>query len=314
MISSKALGWVRFGVALAIILGAWLTVVLFPSEAQGLVNGDFEDGWYYWHGNPTKHVPEGWTPFFAPWEREPEFKRAMGELFPDRVYEGNSAAQWFNNYGVGTGGLYQQVQVQSGSAVTFAAEVQAWSSMQDNPALQTGGSYWTWVGIDPTGGGDWNADTVKWSLGVKHGPPPDLGSYEWAYQAVGTTAQENVVTVFVKGRGEWAAKHNDCQVDAARLEVVCPWAPTPTVVATPTATPTATPIATPMVTITIVPTIEPTPTISPTPNPYELEAMNERILFLETAMEWAMERIAALEDVVQTIKDGAAAFCDLIGR
>lgn len=252
------IGMIRWAVAIAILAAVVLALLVFPSKGQGpLLNGDFEDGWFYQGGMNTKYTPSDWSGFWAPWEREPEFKRAAGELFPERVYDGSSAAQWFTTWGVHTAGLYQQVAVPKGSEVTFSAHVQAWTSTQDNPALQTGGSYWTWVCIDPTGGTDWHSADVVCSEGVKHGPPPDLGSYEWAYQQITVIAEADYVTVFVKGHGEWAAKHNDCQVDACALQVVVPAAPTPIATATPWPTWTPTlpePTFTPVVAETAVPT------------------------------------------------------------
>lgn len=316
MLSDKAM--FRVGVAILIVLGAFLIGYPFPSSAQGpLVNGDFEDGWYYYWGWGTKRVPEGWTPYWKPTgpEREPEFKEGRGDLFPRRVHSGARSAQWFTWSGTHIGGLYQEVQVAPGSVVSASAYFQAWTSSCDDPSSNYGGSYWTRIGIDPTGGTDWAADTVVWSPAVKHGPAPDVGSYEWTYQEVEAMALGSNVTVFLRGDAEWAVTHNDCQVDDVVIEVAGP-------VATPTATPTSiptpflTPTPTPNPTATTAPIAIPseTPSIEPTPtsNPCDWETMQERILFLETALDWAMSRLDALEAQWQTLKGATTTLGEIL--
>lgn len=312
-----AIGIIRWFIALAIVGAVILTLLAFPSKGQGpgIVNGDFEGEWYYYWGWGTKRVPEGWTPFWDPAQREPEFKEGRGDLFPQRAHGGDRSAQWFNWSGVGTGGLWQQVDVAPGSTVTASAWLQAWTSSHDDPSRNRNGSYWTWIGIDPTGGTDWKGDAVVWSPRVKHYDAPGVNSYDWVRQGITAVAEGDAVTVFVKGQGEWAVTHNDCMVDDVTIEVdgpeptATPW---PTETALPTATPTGT--ANP----TIMPTATPTPSFTPIPTPtvepttWEQEAMLQRIVTLETAMDWAMQRIAALEAMIEKIQDAATTFGQIL--
>ena len=106
--------WLRpIPVLLALLLA--LVVAHRPVTAQQnlLRNPGFEGSYNPWSGiNEIQMAPE-WTPWWVedpghnpPYFR-PEYKRADGALFPNRVYEGSSAQQYFTFSASHIAGFYQ---------------------------------------------------------------------------------------------------------------------------------------------------------------------------------------------------------------
>ena len=155
--------------------------------------------------------------------------------------------------------------VGSGSTVTLSACAQAWSSDQNDPSRSYLGSYWTWIGIDPTGGTNWTAGEIVWSPQVKHWDAEGYNSYDWVQHEVTATAASYTVTLFLKGQAEWALTNNNAYFDAVSLGVIP--VPTQTPIPTETPTPTLTPTETltPTLTPTDTPTLTPTETETPVP-------------------------------------------------
>jgi hypothetical protein len=181
--------------------------------------------------------------------------------------------------------MYQQVfNVTPGQHYRFSIWAQVWSSSEDepntsvlpaNPHLQ--------IGIDPTGNWDPGSPNIVWS------PEASMSSIidQWALLNAEATAQNDIVTVFMRTNPDFANKHNDMYWDQASLEAVGPPEPTPL---PPTATP-GPPTATPPVTNTILPTSTPvppqpsdtpTPTIEPTATATTRAAETERPTTLPT--------------------------------
>lgn len=204
------------------------------------------EGWELWynpdHICPTaalarmapEYVPATCNP--ASYNVRPEYK---GETGTDRVRSGAAAQKFFTNYSTHTAGFYQVVRnVPLHRWVTFSIWVQTWSSDLDDPGYSMmPGQYHTSVGIDPTGGRDWSAKTIRWSK-------PYVRHDEWVHLQVSAYTESTEITVWARAGQDWPVKHNDSYWDDAAL-VVIEAAPTPTPTDTPTPTPAPTPAATP---------------------------------------------------------------------
>jgi hypothetical protein len=277
------------------ILALLLLAALAPidgSQAQGanlLANPGFEGRFEAWSGINEIQVAPGWTPWWfedpgrdLPYFR-PEYKRADAGAFPYRVFEGGSAQQWFTFHASHLAGMYQQVfNVTPGQRYRFTIWAQVWSSSEDdpfnsvnpaNPRLR--------IGIDPSGNWQAGASTVTWSAEA-----PMSGIIDrWHQMSLEATAENTVITVFMRTNPDFANKHNDTYWDNASLvavEAPAPTAPPPTAtpdqptatVAAPTATasPAATATAAPP-TARVQPTREtptataPAPSATPEPSP-----------------------------------------------
>ena len=257
-----------------------LTLVLMPlasptpaalADCPGniLANPGFEEG-FSERGAGEVTVANGWTPFWDPGplsigghecgNMRPEFKGEDGARYGyRRIHEGHWAQKWFNSYGHHRAGIYQQVNVATGSKLSFSAWVEAWSSQADDPAISTDGGYTAKIGIDPTGGTDRNSPNVVWS--------PDSQPLDtWVQLKVEATAKAGTITVFLFGEPQWCLKHNDVYFDDTCLVAQAP-PPPPTARPQPTNTPA--PTNTPEPTPTDTPPPSPTPTDTPeaTPTP-----------------------------------------------
>jgi hypothetical protein len=175
------------------------------------------------------YAPNGWAPW---WDRKavrPEWKDATLEIDARRVHTGGHAAQWFNNYAVHTGGIYQRIMgLQPGSTLTLSAWVQAFSSGKDD-FEHSDGRYRMRIGIDPYGGVDPESADVVWSNGGNAIQPYDA----YVLVAVSTVARSDRATVFVWGQAEWALKHNNAYVDDVVLMASAEPGPTPGPTPTP---------------------------------------------------------------------------------
>ena len=228
-----------------------------------LPNASFEDG-FSTRSVGEIEVANGWTPFWQDgpfasdgYNLRPEYKPEDASRYGTRrVHGGNFSQKFFTTFGTHKAGLWQRVGVPKDSQCTFSIWVQAWSSTESNPGTSDGGQYRTYVGIDPTGGTDWNTPNIVWS-------EANVVLDEWAQITVDTRAQADAITVFVKGEAEWRVKHNDSYWDDACLTIIRPTPrPTNTPKATNTPTITPTPTNTPLPTATMTPTATPTPIMS----------------------------------------------------
>jgi hypothetical protein len=257
----------------------------FAAQAGNMLqNPGFEGGFQAWNGIPEVQVAANWTPWW--WEDpdhnpayfRPEYKRALASIYPRRVLGGESAQQWFTFYASHVAGMYQQVfNVAPGQRYRFSVWAQVWSSTEDNPGQSISpANPHLQIGIDPTG--NWNAGgpTVIWS-----GEAPMSGVIDqWGLMTVEATAENNVITVFMRTNPDFANKHNDMYWDNAALEAVQPPLPTappsPTpgpATNTPAVEPSATPANTATPTVTDTPAATITETVSPTAMPSPTETM-----------------------------------------
>ncbi len=203
-----------------------------PAQEENLLkNPGFEGRFQTWNGNSEIQVAANWTPWW--WENSehdppyfrPEFKRAQAAFYPNRVLSGESAQQWFTFHASHVAGMYQQVfNVRSGQLYRFTIWTQVWSSVEDNPYSSVfPANPHLQVGIDPTG--FWNAGSpdVIWS-----GEAPMSGIIDqWGQVSVEGRAQDNIITVFMRTRPEFANKHNDMYWDNATLVAISSSPPTP---------------------------------------------------------------------------------------
>jgi hypothetical protein len=149
--------------------------------------------------------------------------------------------------------------VPAGAVVTLSAWGQAWSSDKDDSKVSNNGVYELSVGIDPTGGTDFNSSNIVWS--------PRNGTLDqWVELKVQAKAQAGQVTIYLRGDAAYRLKHNDAYFDDVCLTYV---APTPRPTARPQATDTPAPTDTPEPTTApeSTPTEEPSPTPEPTATP-----------------------------------------------
>ncbi len=223
--------------------GAQPTTVSEPvtppaSTGHGLINGDFEGRFGYSGGVKELYVAEGWEPFYVDkptcryndaqphYDYRPEYKRAGEEAVgPKRAVSGHSQ-QWFTTYAGHRAGIRQQVSraldmvtnrerdIAPGDVVQFLADMQSWHDNKGgDPRISKDGQYIKRVGIDPTGGTDWQAPTVVWS-------EDNLTNDQWVLVSVEAVAKAPTVTVFVYGEPVWAFRDNNCYVDNAEVCVI----------------------------------------------------------------------------------------------
>lgn len=233
-----------------------------PTPIPGhALHDSFEGGWSHWGGVPELYVPDGWHPYWrqrtpsdgAGFYFRPEYKRTTRS---ERVFDGWQAAQWFNTYATHIGGLQRSVYVGEGQTITASAWAMAWSSIYDDPEVSWGGSYRLAIGVDPTGGNDpWSPD-IMWS---DPGTPGWKVHDEWAYLDVTVQAENDHVTVYLRGDAEWPVKHNDAYFDEVWVTYTGEVPPTPVATRTPTTTEVLT------VTPTATATARPTRTATPAP-------------------------------------------------
>ena len=222
---------------------------------NALVNPGFEEG-FSDRGAGEVSIGNGWFPWWQDgpgqtdgFNRRPEYKPEDANRYgARRIHSGTFAQKQFTTFSTHHSGVYQQVQVAVASQLTFSCWVQVWSSQHHDPdSVVDPGNYRVWVGIDPTGGTDWNSANIVWS--EEH-----MGYNTWLRPEVRAVAQAGTITVFLKGQPEYRVKFNDSYWDDACLTVV-----------RPTPRPTNTPEDTPTPTESPTPESSPTPTNTPTP-------------------------------------------------
>ncbi|MGD2079261.1 MAG: hypothetical protein PVH18_12815 [Chloroflexota bacterium] len=234
----------------------------YLQQGNLLQNPGFEGRFRAWNSIPEVQVAAKWTPWW--WEDpdhnpayfRPEYKQALAAVFPKRVLSGESAQQWFTFHASHVAGMYQQIfDVTPGQRYRFSIWAQVWSSSEDNPHQSVlPANPHLQIGIDPTGNWSASAPTVLWS-----GEAPMSGVIDqWGLMTLEATAENNIITVFMRTNPDFANKHNDMYWDNAGLEAVAP-AP-PTAPPSPTAAPaTNTPTTTSTSPLTDTPAATDTP-------------------------------------------------------
>jgi len=221
------------------------TPAVESSVGPNLLSNPSFEGEYHAY-DPTPEIPDcpwgvcdtaktaaGWTPYWRshnigdlPWIiNMPEFEEeGRQHTDPERVRDGEKSQSYFKLNSTFEAGIYQQVSVTPGQTYCFSAWGHSWSA-QDSPGpdgdAYTGpedGRFRQRVGIDPTGGTNWQSANIVWgNLRIQ----PDF----YAPFYVTATAQAESVTAYVYGQPEWAVKHNDAYWDDAYLGEVAPVLP-----------------------------------------------------------------------------------------
>ncbi len=254
--------------ALVVALGLVQSTQARQAPVNLIRNPGFEGEYSSWNYVNEAQVAPEWTPWWrnrteadppATFFR-PEYKKADGYIYPNRVRSGAAAQQWFTFYSSHQAGMYQQVfNVTPGVRYRFTIWAQVWSSVKDNPDYSTEPAYPNLqVGIDPTGYWDPWQSTVVWS-----------GTYAfydtWGQLSVEAVAQKDTITVFMRSQPEFTVKHNDMYWDDAELVAVGTGAlPAATPTRKPAGTPTQMPAGTPAPSPTLG-TPKPTATCAPPP-------------------------------------------------
>ena len=167
----------------------------------------------------TAQMAPGWTPWWRSHDpadddwiiRMPEYKPAS-PVFTDpvRVRTGDAAQQYFTFFSTHEAGFYQQVTVTPGFEYCFSIWGHSWSAQDDDDAYSgpEDGILMQKVGVDPTGGTDWQSPDITWT--------EPITQYDvYGQFAVTATAQAPTITVFVYSQPSYPVKHNDVYWDDA---------------------------------------------------------------------------------------------------
>lgn len=166
-------------------------------------------------------LPADWHPWWRDTPRtenwmniQPEYVPSLPHEQPPRVRSGEKSQHYFSFWSTHEGGLYQQVTAVPNGTYCFQVWGHAWSSRTTLPGYLSDpndhGSLFQRVGIDPTGGTDWQSPNVIWSDGRMQYDA--FGRF-----AVEAVAQAETITVFLASRADVPVKHNDVYWDDALL-------------------------------------------------------------------------------------------------
>ncbi len=234
--------------ALAVLIGATVLAgapapqaALAAPAAQGelLTNPGFEEPYYRiatQEGGGA--IATGWTAWWyndpGPDYSVPEYEIAPISRDPYRVHSGAAAQQIFRPSVLWKAGVYQRVEVPANARLRFSAFVHTWATFcikrtneegkkedycdpRDSNVGNANPSYLR-VGIDPTGGEDWQSPSIVWS--------PEYNIHDNYEQiAVEATAQGSTVTVFTYSTFFYPAVINNTYWDDASLVVIGQGAP-----------------------------------------------------------------------------------------
>lgn len=169
------------------------------ANAQALVNGQFVTPYAYIDYNTA--VANGWNHFRA--YQSPQFKQSDSEQMPGGPGGQVSCQQIWADWSAFDAGVYQRI---SGCTVGQRYVATGWflsicqhgisippETYQDGKILQK-------IGIDPTGGTDWNSSNIVWSW-------TDPLDRRWRELRVSALAQSTTVTVFARTQNTLAL-HN----------------------------------------------------------------------------------------------------------
>lgn len=171
------------------------------------------------------HMPAGWHPRWLPdgteeWIIMPEYTASTADqVNPDRVRSGEKSLHYWSFWTRHESAVHQQVTAVPGATYCFSVWGHAWSDRNSNDWYsatpdrpQDDGQLYQKVGIDPTGGTDWQSSTVIWGEARKQ--------YDYFGEfAITATAQAEQITVFFWSRAEVPVKHNEVYWDDAFLAV-----------------------------------------------------------------------------------------------
>lgn len=220
---------------LALLLLTGVLTVLAGGNGNLVENESFEGQYSAYippNGHPdcpagiciTAQMAPNWTPWWRSHDpndpdwiiRMPEYKPA-DPIFndPPRVRTGQAAQQLFTFFSTHEAGFLQKVPVFPGFTYQFQIWGHSWSAQDDDDAYSgpQDGKLYQKVGLDPTGGDDWQSNNIIWS-----GERMQYDTY--GLFEISATAQAPTMTVYVYSRPNFAVKHNDVYWDDAKLVLV----------------------------------------------------------------------------------------------
>jgi hypothetical protein len=217
---------------LALLFITGITAVLAGGSANLVENPSFEGQYSAYippNGHPdcpagicvTAQMASGWIPWWRSHDpadpdyiiRMPEYKPADPDFNdPPRVRTGEAAQQYFTFFSTHEAGFLQQVAVIPGLTYRFQIWGHSWSAHDDDDAYSgpEDGELYQKVGLDPTGGDDWQSSTIVWN--TERLQYDIYGLFE-----ISATAQSPTMTVFIYSRPNFPVKHNDVYWDDAGL-------------------------------------------------------------------------------------------------
>lgn len=170
------------------------------------------DEWHpWWRDEPRT---ENWMNI------QPEYVMSTPQEQPPRVRTGEKSQHYYSFWSTMEAGLYQQVTAVPGATYCFSAWGHAWSARTTlNGWLSDPndhGELHQRVGIDPTGGTDWESPNIIWS-DSDDGTPGRMQYDTFGQFAIEAVAEAETVTVFMWSRPNIPVKHNDVYWDDAEL-------------------------------------------------------------------------------------------------
>ena len=155
------------------------------------------------------------TPRTEPWMNiQPEYVPSLPHEQPPRVRSGDKSQHYFSFWSTHEGGLYQQFNALENGRYCFSSWGQAWSARETQPGWLSDpndhGDLYQRVGIDPTGGTDWQSPNVVWS-------EMRMQYDQFGLFSVEAVAEADTITVFIWSKANIPVKHNDVYWDDARL-------------------------------------------------------------------------------------------------
>lgn len=177
-------------------------------------------------------VEGGWIPFWRSHDdndpeyiiRQPEYKPAcIGTdpcIYSNRLRDGREALQYFTFYSTHEAGIMQTVSAVPGKSYCLSAWGHSWSA-QDNDAISgpEDGELFQKVGIDPTGGTDWQSENIIWSDASNHAWGR-IQYDEYGLFTVTAKAEAAEMTVFMYSQASYAVKHNNVYWDDTHLSEI----------------------------------------------------------------------------------------------
>ena len=172
----------------------------------------------------TAQMADAWTPYWLsphdtdnPDIHNPEYKPAEEGLDPPRVHHGQRAQQYFTAFSTHEAGFYQQVSVTPGQIYCFGIWGHVWSTDTNDPFFSEGFMEQR-IGIDSTGGTDWQSDDIIWGGGRRYRIDiPNGVTNAYGPFTLVARAEASYITVFTKARPDWPVRNNNAYWDEAIL-------------------------------------------------------------------------------------------------
>ena len=167
------------------------------------------DDWHpYWLDTPRT---EGWMNI------QPEYVPSLPHEQPPRVRSGDKSQHYFSFWSTHEGGMMQQVSALKDGRYCFSSWGQAWSARETLSGWLSDpndhGDLFQRVGIDPTGGTDWQSPNVVWG-------DMRMQYDEFGLFSVEAVAEADTITVFLWSKANIPVKHNDVYWDDASLTLL----------------------------------------------------------------------------------------------